>query len=75
MKAVAVTGIGMLSALGRGLTAHSEGLRKSASALSPLTLFQTEGLDARPVGEVKDVWLEGRPTDSRSQRLASMESR
>lgn len=70
MKGVAVTGLGMISALGRGSKAHADGLRSGVSPLAPLTLFQTEGLDARPVGEVKDALLGGQPWHSRSQRLA-----
>ncbi|MBS1152680.1 MAG: hypothetical protein H6Q89_4378 [Myxococcaceae bacterium] len=70
MKGVAITGIGMLSDLGRGLTAHSDGLRRGVTALAPLTLFQTEGLGVRPVGQVDDALLDGKPNYSRSQRLA-----
>ena len=49
MKGVAVTGIGMISVLGRGLPAHVAGLARSVTALTPLTLFQTPGLEVRPV--------------------------
>ncbi len=69
MKGVAVTGIGMLSNLGRGLTAHSDGLRRGVTALTPLSLFKTEGLDVRPVGEVADALLDGKSNYSRCQRL------
>ncbi len=69
MKNVAITGIGMVSDLGRGLDAHSAGLRTGVTALKPLTLFQTEGLQTRPVGQVEDALLEGKPNYSRSQRL------
>lgn len=69
MKDVAITGIGMISALGRGLASHSEGLRRGTTALTPLTLFQTAGLEARPVGQVSDALLEGKSNYSRSQRL------
>ncbi len=60
----------MLSGLGRGLPAHVEGLKKGATALTPLTLFTTAGLESRPVGEVRTQWLAGGEGDSRSQRLA-----
>ena len=41
---VAVTGIGMISALGRGLKAHVEGLQRPTTALAPLTMFTTAGV-------------------------------
>ena len=70
MKGVAVTGIGMISALGRGLKAHVEGLQRPTTTLAPLTMFTTAGLDPRPVGQVQDALLAGRPSYSRSQRPA-----
>jgi 3-oxoacyl-(acyl-carrier-protein) synthase len=70
MKRVAITGMGVLSALGRGLQAHSEALRHGRSGLKPLTLFSAEGIGARPVGEVAPEHLWPSARASRSQRLA-----
>lgn len=60
----------MISGLGRGLPAHVDGLKRGLTALGPLTLFETEGLEGGPVGEVRREWLAGHDGHSRSQRLA-----
>jgi 3-oxoacyl-(acyl-carrier-protein) synthase len=70
LKGVAITGVGMVSGLGRGLPAHLDGFKKGVTALAPLTLFTTPGLEARPVAEVRESLLEGHPGNARSQRLA-----
>jgi 3-oxoacyl-[acyl-carrier-protein] synthase II len=70
MKGVAITGMGVVSALGRGLPRHVEALVDGHTGLKPLTLFPAEGIGARPVGEVDadHLWADTRL--SRSQRLA-----
>ncbi|MGZ6070537.1 MAG: beta-ketoacyl-[acyl-carrier-protein] synthase family protein [Myxococcaceae bacterium] len=52
MRGVAISGVGIVSALGSGLAAHLAGLREGRSGLRPLTLFPAEDLGGLPVGEV-----------------------
>lgn len=70
MKRVAITGMGVVSALGRGVPAHSDALKHGRTGLSPLTLFTAEGIGARPVGQVAPEHLWKSERASRSQRLA-----
>jgi 3-oxoacyl-[acyl-carrier-protein] synthase II len=70
VKRVAITGMGALSSLGRGLPAHTDALKHGRSGLSPLTLFTADGIGARPVGEVAPEHLWPTTRASRSQRLA-----
>ncbi len=70
MKGIVITGMGVVSSLGRGLEAHSAALRSGRSGLRPLSLFTADGIGARPVGEVDAAHLWPGPRLSRSQRLA-----
>ncbi|MBK7864838.1 MAG: beta-ketoacyl-[acyl-carrier-protein] synthase family protein [Archangiaceae bacterium] len=70
MKRVAITGMGVVSALGRGLPAHSDALKHGRSGLKALSLFTAEGIGQRPVGEVAPEHLWPGTRASRSQRLA-----
>jgi 3-oxoacyl-(acyl-carrier-protein) synthase len=65
---VAVTGLGLLSGLGRGTDAHAGALERGASGLGRLTLFTLEGIAQSPVGQVDPAHLE--PGLSRSCALA-----
>jgi 3-oxoacyl-(acyl-carrier-protein) synthase len=49
---VVVTGLGLISALGRGAAAHLDALTSGRSGLASLTLFDTPGLSVGPVGQV-----------------------
>jgi 3-oxoacyl-(acyl-carrier-protein) synthase len=70
VKGVAITGMGVVSALGRGLAAHSDALRHGRCGLKALTLFTADGIGARPVGEVAPEHLWPQARASRSQRLS-----
>src|SRR4051812_21446682 len=70
MKRVAITGMGVVSSLGRGLPAHVDALKHGRTGLEPLKLFTAEGIGARPVGEVAPEHLWPSERASRSQRLA-----
>ena len=52
MQGVAITGVGIVSALGSGVAAHLEAMREGRTPLRPLTLFSPGDLGAFPVGEV-----------------------
>ncbi|RJS27354.1 beta-ketoacyl-[acyl-carrier-protein] synthase family protein [Corallococcus sp. H22C18031201] len=58
MRGVAITGVGIVSALGSGARVHQEALRAGRSGLRPLGLFSLAGLPALPVGEVEGASLE-----------------
>jgi 3-oxoacyl-[acyl-carrier-protein] synthase II len=47
MRRVAVTGLGVVSALGPDVAAFSDGLRAGRSGIAPLTLFDPRGFRAR----------------------------
>jgi 3-oxoacyl-[acyl-carrier-protein] synthase II len=70
---VAITGIGVITPLGRGLDALSSGLRECRNCLQPLSIFDA-GLDPRPVvAQIRDLPDVGeRPNFrlSRTDRLA-----
>ena len=69
MKGVVITGMGVVSSLGRGLNAHADALINARTGLKPLTLFTADGIGARPVGEVANEHLFPGERLSRSQRL------
>lgn len=69
MHRVAVTGLGIVSALGSGVATHLNGLREGRTGLRPLTLFSPGDLGALPVGEV-GAGLVPRGRGPRSIRLA-----
>jgi 3-oxoacyl-(acyl-carrier-protein) synthase len=70
VKGVVITGMGVVSSLGRGLDQHSDALINARTGLKTLTLFTADGIGQRPVGEVapEHLWADERL--SRSQRLA-----
>jgi len=51
---IAVTGLGVVSALGPDLACFRDGLRAGRSGLGPLTLFDGDGLRGRIVGQAVD---------------------
>ena len=69
MRGVAVTGLGIVSALGSGVAAHRDAMREGRTGLRPLTLFSPEDLGRLPVGEV-DAGLVSRSRGPRCVRLA-----
>jgi len=70
MHDVAITGIGAVSALGRGLAAHADALRSGRTFLTPLRLFSAPGIPVALVGQVDDALLDPDQHGSRSDRLA-----
>lgn len=50
-RRVVVTGIGVVSALGTGYGAHSEGLREGRAGIKPITRFDSERLMVKIAGE------------------------
>ena len=52
MRGVAITGVGIVSALGSGVAAHLKAMREGRTPLGPLTLFSPDDLGSFPVGEV-----------------------
>ena len=54
MRRVAVTGIGVVSALGADAAAFADGLRAGRSGIAPLTLFDTTGFRARLAAQAPD---------------------
>jgi len=68
VRGVAITGVGIVSALGSGAAAHLEAVRGGRTPLGPLTLFSPEDLGSFPVGEVDPALVPRR--GPRSIRLA-----
>ncbi len=54
MRRVVLTGIGVLSSIGNGVTAFTEGLRAGRCGAGPITLFDTEGFRETLAHEVRD---------------------
>lgn len=54
MRRVAVTGLGVVSALGPDLAAFSDGLRAGRSGIAPLTLFDPTGFRTRLAAQAPD---------------------
>jgi len=69
---VAVTGIGIVSAAGRGVAANIEALRAGRSGLGRLTLFESPLCGHFPVAQVAD--LERRPRTIALARIALTEA-
>lgn len=69
MRGVAVTGIGIVTALGAGVEVHRAALHSGRTGLRPLSLFTLEGLAPAPVGEV-DPGLLDASLGSRTLALA-----
>ena len=51
-RGVVVTGLGVLTAFGRGVAPLAEGLRQGQSALAPLTAFAPQGLEIGMAAQV-----------------------
>ncbi len=54
MKRVVITGIGAITTIGTGKKALWEGVRRSRSAIRPLTRFDASPLKSRIAGEIND---------------------
>lgn len=67
---VAVTGMGLISGVGRGVGAHLAALRDARSGLGALTLFTAEGIEPRPAGQVADALFADATSGGRTHRLA-----
>jgi 3-oxoacyl-(acyl-carrier-protein) synthase len=67
---IAITGLGILAAPGRGVARTLGALREGSSGLGPLGLFDSPRCGHFPVGEVRDVPF--REGESRTVRLASI---
>jgi 3-oxoacyl-[acyl-carrier-protein] synthase II len=55
---VVVTGIGVVTSLGRGMTDNWAGLTAGRSGVHPITRFSTEGLSTKIAGTIDDFELE-----------------
>ena len=64
-RRVAVTGVGVVSALGTGNDAHCEGLREGRAGIGPITRFDPERLMVKIAGEARQ--FEGEHHFSRSE--------
>ena len=64
-RRVVVTGMGVVSALGTGYAAHSEGLREGRCGIKPITRFDPERLMVKIAGEAAQ--FEGEDHFDRSQ--------
>ena len=64
-RRVVVTGIGVVSALGTGYAAHTEGLREGRLGIAPISRFDTERLMVKIAGEATQ--FEGEDHFSRSE--------
>ncbi|TFH40065.1 MAG: 3-oxoacyl-ACP synthase, partial [Chrysiogenales bacterium] len=49
---VFITGMGIISPLGRGVTAHYDSLKENRSGIRPLDLFEPQGGPTLPVGGI-----------------------
>ncbi len=75
MIRVAITGIGIVSALGRGREATADALRAGRSGVRRITSFDTADLNCRIAGEVPASALDGPPrAHDRFTRFALMAS-
>jgi 3-oxoacyl-[acyl-carrier-protein] synthase II len=62
MKKVVVTGMGLVSPIGKSVEEFCESLKAGKSGIGPITQFDTTGFDVTIAGEVKDfdpgVWMD-----------------
>ena len=68
MRRIAVTGLGAVSPFGAGVKAYWTGVAAGTCAITPVTLFDTDGLRCSVAAEVPD--LTGSVRRSRADRLA-----
>lgn len=61
---VVVSGVGVLTCLGRGLEVHRLALRGGEVVLGPPTLLEAPALAGSPVGQVPEAALEGAPVEA-----------
>jgi 3-oxoacyl-(acyl-carrier-protein) synthase len=72
---VFITGVGIISPLGRGRLATIAALQSGDRGIKPLHLFPTSHTEPLPVGEISDLSLEGPlPRTHHLARLASQEA-
>jgi 3-oxoacyl-[acyl-carrier-protein] synthase II len=69
VKAVAVTGLGVVSPFGAGVKTFWEGISSGSCAIRPITLIDTEGFRCRIAAEVP-VGIAGSRRRSRADRIA-----
>ncbi len=67
---IAITGLGVVTAIGAGRVAFARGLRSGACGFGELTLFSSAGYRASRVAEVRGPLPEGPRGASRCDRLA-----
>jgi len=67
---VYITGMGIVSPLGHGISKTCDALQKSLSGIGPLTLFPTASNQSIPVGEITD--LTGNEELPRTHQLARL---
>jgi 3-oxoacyl-[acyl-carrier-protein] synthase II len=62
MKKVVVTGMGVVSPIGKSVEEFCESLKAGKSGIGPITQFDTTGFDVTIAGEIKDfdpgVWMD-----------------
>jgi len=62
MKKVVVTGMGLVSPIGKSVEEFCESLKAGKSGIGPITAFDTTGFDVTIAGEVKDfnpeIWMD-----------------
>jgi len=62
MKKVVVTGMGLVSPIGKSVEEFCESLKAGKSGIGPITQFDTTGFDVTIAGEIKDfdpgVWMD-----------------
>ncbi|MCP4665787.1 MAG: beta-ketoacyl-[acyl-carrier-protein] synthase family protein, partial [Deltaproteobacteria bacterium] len=69
-RRVAVTGLGIISAIGESIPAFKEGLFHGKCGIGPVTLFDTKGFPCEKAAEIRKEPLP-LPFDSREMRRAS----
>ena len=67
-RRIAVTGIGLVTALGAGREKTWEGLVQGVCGIRPVSVFDTEGYRSRVAGEVPSSELDGRLTPFERRR-------
>jgi 3-oxoacyl-[acyl-carrier-protein] synthase II len=73
-RRVVITGVGMITPLGRNVAETFEGASRGASGIDYIRRFDTRGLPVRIAGEISDEWIV-RPRVEPAAALESMASR